>query len=412
MTDAGESTLAWLDLSEKSRQEMQEYLALLAEPGTLDELGTGQIRDVFSGLFFPGTSTLWARARYLLFVPWIYQDLERDGTGRRTGRDAARKLQAKLIRALKTGGDEDGLIGRRVLEPVNMPDDLLWNGLHSWGIRVHEGSLSKYQRSLEGGAGFFDVLRGDNGETLDAAGASWWNQRLPYAPDGYLDRCRFDLTREEAEFLRDQLHELHPRSLLARAIEGKPVETMGSDNLWDCADLVNRLDPEMQDAVEDARVFAFAMQGAGITYSYLMTAKKHGPEEDPTNDLAAALAAWAEEITANGAAQAISNWRRTKSRFWSRATEINPGIRPGTTDFVDAWMKLAVLPPREILSRDDVLELIRDREWDVKRNLARLSNSKALDNAAGISGTGLLPFRWYQARRICDDIRQGLAKRR
>ncbi|HLS25128.1 MAG TPA: DUF6361 family protein, partial [Beutenbergiaceae bacterium] len=37
----------------------------------LDELGTGKIRDTFSEMLFPGTSTRQARAR-LLFVPWAW----------------------------------------------------------------------------------------------------------------------------------------------------------------------------------------------------------------------------------------------------------------------------------------------------------------------------------------------------
>lgn len=43
------------------------------EPGTLDELGIGSIRDTFSDELFPGTSTIQTRARYFLFVPWIMQ---------------------------------------------------------------------------------------------------------------------------------------------------------------------------------------------------------------------------------------------------------------------------------------------------------------------------------------------------
>ena len=34
-----ESNLAWLDLDQEGRQKMQEKLALLNEPETLDELG-------------------------------------------------------------------------------------------------------------------------------------------------------------------------------------------------------------------------------------------------------------------------------------------------------------------------------------------------------------------------------------
>ena len=42
-----------------------EIVDLFREKGTLDELGIGAIRDAFADRFFPGTSTLHTRARYL-----------------------------------------------------------------------------------------------------------------------------------------------------------------------------------------------------------------------------------------------------------------------------------------------------------------------------------------------------------
>jgi hypothetical protein len=64
------STLAWLDHSEVQRRRMMEVIGLFREKGTVDDLGLGSIRDTFSELLFPGTSTLHTRAKYLLFVPW------------------------------------------------------------------------------------------------------------------------------------------------------------------------------------------------------------------------------------------------------------------------------------------------------------------------------------------------------
>jgi len=48
---------------------MMELLASWRESETLDELGVGTIRDAFSDFFFPGTSTIGTRARYMLFSP-------------------------------------------------------------------------------------------------------------------------------------------------------------------------------------------------------------------------------------------------------------------------------------------------------------------------------------------------------
>ncbi len=42
------STLGWVDFSSTDREQVSKILAMLREPGTLDELGIGQIRDAFA----------------------------------------------------------------------------------------------------------------------------------------------------------------------------------------------------------------------------------------------------------------------------------------------------------------------------------------------------------------------------
>jgi hypothetical protein len=71
------STLTWLDHDAAARDRSLRILALFREQETRDELGIGGIRDAIAEPLFPGTSTIQTRLRYMLFVPWIYQDLER-----------------------------------------------------------------------------------------------------------------------------------------------------------------------------------------------------------------------------------------------------------------------------------------------------------------------------------------------
>ena len=56
---------------------MLGVVELFRDRDTVDELGVGVVRDTFSDLLFPGTSTLHSRGRYVLFIPWIYQAIER-----------------------------------------------------------------------------------------------------------------------------------------------------------------------------------------------------------------------------------------------------------------------------------------------------------------------------------------------
>ena len=71
------SGFAWLSYSESERRKALDVISLFRERDTRDELGIGVIRDAFADLLFPGTSTIQTRARYFLFIPWVYQRLER-----------------------------------------------------------------------------------------------------------------------------------------------------------------------------------------------------------------------------------------------------------------------------------------------------------------------------------------------
>jgi len=52
---------------------MLDVINAFSEKDTRDELGFGSVRDAFADTLFPGTSTIQTRARYFLFVPWIYE---------------------------------------------------------------------------------------------------------------------------------------------------------------------------------------------------------------------------------------------------------------------------------------------------------------------------------------------------
>jgi hypothetical protein len=60
------SSVGWLDLDDAASRRIGELIHALQEPGTLDPLGLGSIRDVFSDLLAPGVSTIQTRLRYFV----------------------------------------------------------------------------------------------------------------------------------------------------------------------------------------------------------------------------------------------------------------------------------------------------------------------------------------------------------
>ena len=70
--------LGWIDFSKSERSNTLSVLDLLQESGTLDELGITSVREGFSNVFFPGTSTIQTRAKYFFIIPYILKDLARN----------------------------------------------------------------------------------------------------------------------------------------------------------------------------------------------------------------------------------------------------------------------------------------------------------------------------------------------
>lgn len=136
------SSLAWIDFDEAERQRAQRIMALFQERETRDELGLGAIRDSIADHLFPGTSTIQTRLRYMLFIPWLYRDLERrDGTEAQL-RAQARDAEIRLADALKAGGETNGIIGRDAGPRLQrLPSSVYWAGLGAWGLRVFPGSI-------------------------------------------------------------------------------------------------------------------------------------------------------------------------------------------------------------------------------------------------------------------------------
>ena len=115
------SHLSWVDFAEDDRRRMLDVISALSNRGTMDELGLGTVRKAFADRFFPGTSTIQTRARYMLFVPWTYLIIEDKGL---IGKDAGASLQ-------------------------RFPSSIYWGGLESRQVRRFYGSQSQYYASLD-----------------------------------------------------------------------------------------------------------------------------------------------------------------------------------------------------------------------------------------------------------------------
>jgi hypothetical protein len=87
--------------------------------GVRDEIGFPRIHQRYAVRFFPGTSVLHTRARYAIFVPWLFEDLAWL-TGAAAVR-ALRECERELAGRLRDAGDSQVIGGRVFPKPSSQP---------------------------------------------------------------------------------------------------------------------------------------------------------------------------------------------------------------------------------------------------------------------------------------------------
>jgi Family of unknown function (DUF6361) len=191
-----------------SREEMRlaERLAS-GEPDTRDEIGLLLIHQGFADRFFPGTSVLHTRVRYVLFVPWLFQHA---ATSIHRGSDLDAVIRRRLIQLairLKQG-ERYGVIGGDKLGELTSqpPDRVYWTALRQWGLLLPlVGSRSEAIRRLR--TSVRPTLLDDDGSRLDEEVTEVFCN-LPDPPHGW-DNAEsaldFRLRAREQAFLRRKL---------------------------------------------------------------------------------------------------------------------------------------------------------------------------------------------------------------
>jgi len=184
---------------------MLDAIDRFAETDTRDELGLGSIRDGLSDLFFPGTNTIQTRARYFLFVPWIYRAVETGKFSAESPAAWARRDELALCDALCRSEDQEGVIGARARGGLKrLPNNIYWLGLSKWGIRQFPGSQDDYHQRLKRPELSRPVLDDDE-DVVEGSGRASWHRCLPDAPKDLLKTVDLKLTRDEAVYLRERI---------------------------------------------------------------------------------------------------------------------------------------------------------------------------------------------------------------
>ncbi|GAB25337.1 hypothetical protein GOPIP_079_00260 [Gordonia polyisoprenivorans NBRC 16320 = JCM 10675] len=375
------SGIAWLDTSPADERRMREIVRLFSDTATLDDLGIGQVRDGLSDLMFPGTSTVHARPRYFLIIPWIFQRASAKASGTSV-LTRANTEERKLIEVMRTPPAVDGMIGKIAGKTVRaLPSRLYWAALQRYGI-------------------------------LDDSKTYRWN--MPIAPPpgfpGQLDGG-LDLTAEEAEFLRERIMLTCKGSYLAYLLaDGLDADTAEAYFPWKHPAL-DAAPSRLREIVEHARLFSLAINGATLLYNLLVAEKFDAVSAEDgghAESYREALNEWADEVEQNR--NAITMW--DLGAFWTVVHEGRSGrpVGPASKIFVDQWLAhLRSTDAHELITSVAIRDMIAERERKNKGEHSRLNNERQIRNWGGASGAGRLTYRWFIVQRMLTDIQEGLA---
>jgi hypothetical protein len=402
------SRFAWIDVDEASRRTMLDFIDQFRDQGILDEIGIGTIRDAFADYFFPGTTTVQTRARYFLFVPWIYRELERKRT---TSAEFPRKLRAAelgLLEAMLDAGVGEGerLIGRQSRAALKRwPSSIYWAGLRTWRICCFPGSQERYRRWLDT---FYRQRRDSAAEIERELGDEYsenWDPNLPKMPPEFPVGMTMDLEREDAEYLVQQIRIACSGSLLASLLTN--ASALDTDAIWKLPNLAE-LSGKLQEQIQHARMFAEVMHGASLLYYW--SAASMGQQTKRTNEAEKLLNEWA--LGLRGDWPALLAWVTARKRFWESPAFLEVKILERTRRFVEAWTDHIVErgSAAEIWKSEPAVRLIKERERETKPEIrARLWNPQQLERWDPSGAPTPLDYRWGIASELLSDIHDGLA---
>jgi hypothetical protein len=397
------SKFAWIDSSERQRKQMLDAIDLFREKDTRDELGVSGIRDAFSDMLFPGTGALQTRARYFLFVPWMYLAFE---AARVSSSEVARKgrgFEIKLIDQLADSSDPQGTIGiqaRAALQRI--PSNIYWNGLKLLGICRVRGSQSDYHRSFNSQiAAVSEIRRNDDGEVVEQVRRAW-HAGIPSAPSAFPLNVSFTLTPAEARYLKARVLENHRESLFAFMLDRDFVDA-DPGFVWDHP-TSQQVPGELLREIDHARCFSEVMYGAEILYN-LYLGELEPRRNSVIENCTSLLQDWIELLGERR--RELINWDRED--FWKLLAQQMYMPSTGTRLFIDEWCRRVLSGnPRTLRAGQTNEELIFSRETQIKGALARCNNRRSREMWKGEAGLRRLDFRWSNAHEVIRDVATGM----
>jgi len=283
------SQIGWIHFSRDDLRKVEAHLKGEQE-GVRDEIGFLLLHQAYADRFFPGTSVLQTRMRYIFFVPWLYIDLMRSFRGGDFDQELSQK-EVELTARLKH--NDEGVIGKRIFpNPTAQPASFIyWNALGTWGFlkKLPDGSLPSRStiNRVFSSKRITRRLFDDDGEPLEEQPRIFTS--IPAPPEAWKkqgNKLNFQLENEEKNFLCKHLialpriPESNEKSLLARLVE-QNIPVARVKHPWETVIREVASKEDKQSLIRARSTAALAAIGRGIYAALVETAmERDGLETD------------------------------------------------------------------------------------------------------------------------------------
>ena len=437
----------WVEISDAALRRLQRELEHKGQ-GVVDEMGVLAIHAGYADYFFPGTSVLQTRPRYLFFACWNFLWLARQ-RGVTAANFLKRKDEAELwvtsqlvatSRRTSVPGEPtpnmDHIIGVQVFseDPPRVPaqrvDFIYWTALRRWGF--YRSDVAQDRTRL------FRRWRGSSirrvGEGVDETQDDAIRDEplaeffVPDVPNGWQSEdsrgLNFELTGSEARWLQDRLVALKEVTegpcLLAKAAELStelaPLMAGAELRPWDdplavqSAKAAKQLDRlERASRASHLGHYVRAIYAALVEWTVEATAS---PRRDPPlRYYRELLRKLAQDQTMRDATLALS-----LDLLYSDVRRIPDPLRQCLGHVQDGLRRVAGGEDVEKIFMNDVthrlFETVERRRKDRRARLPRTDQGAARRTGFDRNTVGVydLDYRWNRVRYLLWDLHRGLAR--
>lgn len=384
--------MGWIDFSKSQRDKVIGVINLLSDPGVIDELGAGVVRDKFADIFFPGTSTIQTRAKYFLIVPYLLYELSREQIY-----DPKKMLsllyerELDLIEILKRDGTF-GVIGATSGRKLRRkPSEIYWSGLKAYNIfKGGNMSLNEYAKVDFQLRNTKEIVENHGVKGSDDPNAHFgdyielWTMLKP--ENNWRETLSMTLSLSEAEFLKQQIVSSYPESLFAFLLNKQDENFTLINKFEEISIYKETMSEQMQYDLNLAILFADFLEGIHIRYNVILS---QGDEDN--------VSMWNEWLMND------NNYSKINlGEILIRRLEIK---NPRLIVFFDKC--LAAIKEKKITALD---QIIINREKDLKgRKRSKLCNIEEFQYSKWV-GIARLDYRFRIGMILIRDIKEGLGE--